>query len=164
VTARVPVYDTGMLIALADRKAKAVRLHAGLRDTPHRALVLGPVLAQVWRPSPATVHALAEVMKDCTMPQARSSAPAMRPTSVGQTVCIMCATGPDITEWQRIGSALGAAELPPKKRPDAVVALVALVAMMAARHGSAVVFTSDPADLDAYLKALDAKDVHVVQI
>ncbi|MFE9698392.1 hypothetical protein [Streptomyces sp. NPDC006270] len=150
-----------MLIALADRKAKAVRLHAGLRETPHRALVLGPVLAQVWRPSPATVHALAGVMKDCTVPRARSSVPAMRPTSVGQTACIMCATGPDITEWHRIGSALGSAELPPKKRPDAVDALVALTA---ARHGSAVVFTSDPADLDAYLKALDAQDVHVVQI
>ncbi|WP_033894841.1 MULTISPECIES: hypothetical protein [Streptomyces] len=157
----MPVYDTGMLIALADRNAKAVRLHTGLKDTPHRALVLGPVLAQVWRPSPATVHALAGVMKDCTVPQVRSSAPAMRPTGVGQTACIMCATGPDSTEWQRIGSALGAAELPPEKRPDAVHALVALTA---ARHGSAVVFTSDPADLDAYLKALDAKDVHVVQI
>ncbi|MDQ0795042.1 hypothetical protein [Streptomyces sp. B1I3] len=48
-----------------------------------------------------------------------------------------------------------------KKRPDAVDALVALTA---ARHGSAVVFTSDPADLDAYLKALDAKDVHLVRI
>lgn len=161
MTPRVPVYDTGMLIALADRKAKAMRLHAGLQEAPHRALVLGPVLAQVWRPSPATVHALAGVMKDCTVPHARSSAPAMRPTSMGQTACIMCATGPDITEWQRIGSALGAAELPPKKRPDAVDALVALTA---ARHGSAVIFTSDPADLNAYLKALGAQDVHVVQV
>ncbi|WP_281292844.1 hypothetical protein [Streptomyces qinzhouensis] len=40
----------------------------------------------------------------------------------------------------------------------------ALVALTAARHGSAVIFTSDPADLSAYLKALDAQDVHVVQI
>lgn len=161
MTKRVPVYDTGMLIALADRKAKAVRLHAGLQGTPHRAVVLGPVLAQVWRPSPAIVHAMAAVLKDCTVPQARSSAPAMRPTSAGQTVCIHCVTGPDLAEWQRIGSALGTAELPPKKRPDAVDALVALTA---ARHGSAVVFTSDPADLTAYLAALDAHDVHVVQI
>ncbi|MEU4178706.1 hypothetical protein [Streptomyces sp. NPDC026589] len=73
----------------------------------------------------------------------------------------MCATGPDITEWQRIGSALGSAELHLKKRPDAVDALVALTA---ARHGSAVIFTSAPADLVAYLKALDAQDVHVVRI
>ncbi|MDH6118575.1 hypothetical protein ABH930_003520 [Kitasatospora sp. GAS204A] len=161
MTTRVPVYDTGMLIALADRKAKAVRLHTALKDTPHRAVLLGPVLAQVWRPDPATVHALAGVMKDCTVPQARSSAPAMRPTSAGQTVCIRCATGPDLTEWQRIGSALGTAALPPKKRPDAVDALVALTA---AQHGSAVVFTSDPTDLTACLNALDAQDVHVVQV
>ncbi|MGW4803901.1 hypothetical protein [Kitasatospora sp. NPDC004272] len=80
---------------------------------------------------------------------------------VGQTVCIVCATGPDLAERQRIGSALAAAELPPKKRPGAVDALVALTA---ARHGSAVVFTSGPADLTACLKALDARDVHVVQI
>ncbi|GLW54577.1 hypothetical protein Kpho01_25880 [Kitasatospora phosalacinea] len=95
------------------------------------------------------------------MPQVRSSAPAMRPTAAGQTVRIMCATGPDLTGRQRIGSALATAELPPKKRPDAVDALVALTA---ARHGSAVVLTSDPDDLTAHLKALDAQDVHVVQV
>ncbi|WP_326610951.1 hypothetical protein OG949_15920 [Streptomyces scopuliridis] len=96
MTVRVPVYDTGMLIALADRKAKAVALHAGVRNTPHRAVVLGPVLgpvlAQVWRPTPATVHALAGVLKECTLPQARSASPAMRPTSAGQTMCMVCAT------------------------------------------------------------------------
>ncbi|MFJ2441070.1 hypothetical protein ACIOWG_11515 [Streptomyces sp. NPDC087658] len=161
MTVGVPVYDTGMLIALAARKAKAVALHEGIGNTPHRAVVLGPVLAQVWRPAPASVHALAKVMKDCTVPQARSAMPAMRPTSAGQTACIVCATGPDIIEWQRVGTALGTADLPPKKRPDAVDALVALTA---ARHGSAVVFTSDPADLDAYLRALNARDVHVVQV
>lgn len=51
MSARVPVYDTGMLIALADRKAKAVALHEGRHAVPHRALVLGPVLSQVWGPS-----------------------------------------------------------------------------------------------------------------
>ncbi|WP_267884977.1 hypothetical protein [Kitasatospora phosalacinea] len=40
----------------------------------------------------------------------------------------------------------------------------ALVALTAARHGSAVVLTSDPDDLTAHLKALDAQDVHVVQV
>jgi hypothetical protein len=95
------------------------------------------------------------------LPQARSAAPTMRPTSAGQTACIVCATGPDLIEWQRVGSALAAADLPPKKRPDAVDALVALTAT---RHGSAVVFTSDPADIDAYLKALNARDVHLVRV
>ncbi|MGF1427644.1 hypothetical protein [Kitasatospora sp. LaBMicrA B282] len=161
MNARVPVYDTGMLIALADRKAKAVRLHAGLRSAPHRPLLLGPVLAQVWRPSPATVHALAGVLKECTIPQARSSEPAIRPTQAGQLACMACATGPDLADWQRIGAALGSAALPPKKRPDAVDGLVALTA---ARHGSAVVFTSDPTDIRSYLQALGAKDVHVVQV
>jgi predicted nucleic acid-binding protein len=161
VTERVPVYDAGMLIALVDRKAKAVHLHAGLDSTAHRAVVLGPVLAQVWRPDPSTVHALARVMKSCTVPQARSSAPALRPTSAGQSTCLKCATAPDLTEWHRVGSALGAADLPQKKRPDAVDALVALTA---ARHGSAVIFTSDPADLRAYLSVLNVRDVHTVQV
>ncbi|MGW2396321.1 hypothetical protein ACWCYY_07175 [Kitasatospora sp. NPDC001664] len=161
MTARVPVYDTGMLIALADRKPKAVALHARLKDTPHRAVVLGPVLAQVWRPTPGLVHGLAVMLRDCTVPQARSSSPAMRPTSAGQTSCITCATGPDLTDWQRIGTVLGSADLPAKKRPDAVEGLVALTA---ARHGSAAVFTSDPADITAYLTALNAHDVHVIPV
>ncbi|WP_345692303.1 hypothetical protein [Streptomyces coeruleoprunus] len=41
------MYDTGMLIALADRKAKAVRMREDLTAVPHRAVVLGPVPAQV---------------------------------------------------------------------------------------------------------------------
>lgn len=158
---RVPVYDAGMLIALVSRKAKAVQLHASLQSTGHRAVVLGPVLAQVWRPHAATVHALARVMKGCTVPHARSSAAALRQSSVGQPICIACATAPDLTEWHRIGSALGTADLPPKKRPDAVDAMVALTA---ARHGGAVIFTSDPADLTAYLQVLNARDVHTIQV
>ncbi|MFC8661597.1 hypothetical protein [Streptomyces sp. NPDC057199] len=155
---RVPVYDTGMLIALTDRKAKAVALHNGLRVTPHRAVVLGPVLAQVWRPRPAVIHSLAGVLKDCTVPQARASEPPVRGTSAGRPECIACATGPDVTDWRRIGAALGEAELPPKKKPDAVDAWVALSAV---KHGSAVIFTSDPEDIEAYLAVLNPVDVHV---
>jgi hypothetical protein len=161
VTTRVPVYDTGMLSALADRKAKAVCLHEGLKEAPHRALVLGPVLAQVWRPRPALVHVLAGVLKDCSVPQARSSLPPMRPTSAGQAECIACATGPGITDWRRIGTALGEAALPPEKKPDAVDAWVALAAV---RHGSSVIFTSDPDDLSGYLEVLSPPDVHVVTV
>jgi hypothetical protein len=161
VTPRVPVYDTGMLIALTDRKAEAQRFHALLRESPHRPLVPGFVLAQVWRPHPGTVHSLAAILKDCTVPQARSSAPAMRRTRAGQTACILCATTPDLTDWQRLGGMLSAARLPLKKRPDAADALVALTA---ARHGSAVIFTSDPDDLTAYLGVLGTHDVHVVRV
>lgn len=158
MSARVPVYDSGMLIALADRKAKAVHLHAGLKATPHRALVLGPVLAQVWRPRPALVHALAGVLGDCTVPQARSSAPAIRETRAGRPECIACLASPDVTDWRRVGTALGEATLPAKKKPDAVDAWVALAA---AKHGSAVIFTSDPEDIQAYLAVLNPPDVHV---
>jgi len=161
MTERVPVYDAGMLIALVDRKAKAVHLHNGLEGTSHRAVVLGPVLAQVWRPQPSTVHALAHVLKGCTVPQARSAAPALRATLVGQATCLTCASAPDLTDWQRIGTVLSTAAIAPKKRPDTVDALVALTA---ARHGSAVIFTSDPADLTAYLDALNARDVHTVRV
>ncbi|MEZ0069170.1 putative nucleic acid-binding protein [Streptacidiphilus sp. MAP12-20] len=161
MNARVPVYDTGMLIALADRKAKAVRLHESLKATPHRAIVPGPVLGQVWRPAPSTVHALATALRDCTVPHARSSPGALRPTAAGQPVCLLCSTALDMTEWHRIGGALGTADLPPKKRPDVVDAMVAMTAI---RHGSAVVFTSDPDDIGAYLSALNAQDVHLVAI
>jgi hypothetical protein len=85
----------------------------------------------------------------------------MRRTTAGQPVCILCATTPDLTDWQRLGGMLGTAALPPKKRP---VAVDALVALMAARHGSAAIFTSDPDDLTAYLKALGTHDVHVVRV
>ena len=159
--ARVPVYDTGMLIALADRKAKAVRLHESLKATPHRAIVPGAVLGQVWHPAPSTVRALATALRDCTVPYARSSPGALRPTVAGQPVCLLCSTALDLAEWHRIGGALGTADLPPKKRPDVVDAMVAITAV---RHGSAVVFTSDPDDIGAYLSALNAQDVHLVAI
>ncbi|CAM5515708.1 hypothetical protein SHIRM173S_10985 [Streptomyces hirsutus] len=161
VSARVPVHDTGMLIALSDRKAKAVALHEGLGTVPHRALVLGPVLAQVWRPLPALVHALSGVLKDCTVPQARTSEPPLRETKAGRPECLARATGPDLADWRRIGTALGRTALAAKKRPDAVDARVAPAA---ARHGSAVIFTSDPGDSEAYLTALAPTDVHVVAV
>ena len=127
MSARVPVYDTGMLIALADRKAKAVALHEGLRSVPHRALVLGPVLAQVWRPRPALVHALSGVLKDCTVPHARTSEPPMRETKVGRPECLTCATGPNLADW-RFGSAHVRSESGPEaisqegKRPSSGMA------------------------------------------
>lgn len=150
-----------MLIALADRKAKAVALHRGLKATPHRALVLGPVLAQIWRPRPALIHALAGVLRDCTVPGARASEPAMRENEAGQAECIACAAGPYLTDWRRVGAALGEAQLPARKKPDAVDAWVALSAV---KHGSAVIFTSDPEGIEAYLSVLNPSDVHVESV
>ncbi|OOC56780.1 MULTISPECIES: hypothetical protein [Nocardiopsis] len=161
MTTLVPVYDTGMLIALASGKTKAIQIHRGLGRTPHRPIVPGPVLAQAWRSDPATVYALSRVLKECTVPQARSSAPALRPTRVGQVTCILCSTPPDTTDWRRIGVLLETADLPPKKRPDAVDALVA---WNAAKHLEAVVFTSDPEDISAYLRAIGTDGVHVAPV
>lgn len=161
MSTRVPIYDTGMLIALAARKAKAVQMHRGLARSPHRPVVPGPVLAQVWRPDPATVHAMSVILKECTVPQARSSPPALRPTTAGRPECIACATAPDVTDWRRIGTVLGMAALSAKKRPDAVDALVVWTAV---KHRSAVVFTSDPDDVAAYVEAIGAEDVHLVTV
>lgn len=161
MSTRVPVYDTGMLIALAARKAKVVQMHRGLVRSPHRPVVPGPVLAQVWRPDPATVHAMSAVLKECTVPQARSSPAALRPTSAGQAECIACAAAPDITDWRRIGAILGVAALPAEKRPDVMDALVAWTAV---KHRSAVVFTSDPGDIAACVDAIGTDDVHLVTV
>jgi hypothetical protein len=67
-------------------------------------------------------------------------------------------TDPDLASWWRIGTALGRTALPTKKRPDAVDAWVTLAA---ARHGSAVIFTTDPGDIHAYLTVLAPTDAHV---
>ncbi|WP_017623670.1 hypothetical protein [Nocardiopsis chromatogenes] len=150
-----------MLIGLAARKAKAVRIHKGLPGAPHRAVLPGPVLARVWRPDPATVHAMSAVLKECTVPQVRSSPAALRPTAAGQAERIACATAPDITDWRRIGAVLGTADLPAKKWPDAVDASVAWTAV---KHRSAVVFTGDPGDIGAYVGAIGAEDVHIVAV
>jgi hypothetical protein len=85
----------------------------------------------------------------------------MREAKAGRPECLACATGPDLADWRRIGTALGRAALPAKKRPDAVDAWVALAA---ARHGSVVIFTTDPGDIQAYLTVLAPSDVHVVAV
>ena len=107
------------------------------------------------------MYAMSVTLKECTVLQARSSPAALRPTNPGQPECIACAAAPDVTDWQRIGVMLGVAVLPEKKRPDAVDALVAWTA---AKHRSAVVFTSDPGDLTAYVDAIGAEDVHLVAV
>ncbi|MET9291496.1 hypothetical protein [Streptomyces sp. NPDC003077] len=150
-----------MLLAPADRKPKAVRIHKDLRAHPHRALVLGPVLARVGRPRPSVVHALAGILRDCCVPQARSGPRPMRETGAGVPECLTCATGPDLADWRRVGTALGAVSLEGKKRPDAVAAWVAFAA---AKHDGAIIFTSDPSDLQAYLDVLNPPDVHVVSV
>lgn len=85
----------------------------------------------------------------------------MRQAGAGRPECIACLAGPDLTDWRRLGTALGEAAVPTKKKPDAVDAWVALAA---AKHGSAVIFTSDPEDIQACLAVLNPPDVHVQQV
>lgn len=154
-------YDTGMLLALIRRQKVALGLHEIACRPGHRPVVLGPVLAQAWRADLATTHALSVLMRECTVPQARSAPTAMRGTDPGRDLCLACSSAPDVKDWRRIGHTLAIAALPKKKRPDVVDAALALAA---ARHGAAVIFTSDPDDLSAYLVALDASDVHVAPV
>jgi hypothetical protein len=56
---------------------------------------------------------------------------------------------------------LGKAILPPKKRPDAVDALVVVTAAL---HGPAQILTSDPDDIRAYTATLDHADIIIEAI
>ena len=58
--------------------------------------------------------------------------------------------------YRRAGAMLGKALLSPKKRPDAVDALVVVTAVL---HGPAQILTSDPEDISAYAATLDHADI-----
>ena len=128
MTTRTVVYDSGMLVALLRGKPAAVVLHHALRAAAHRPIVIGPVLAQSWRPDPKTVHAFSQYLKDCTVPQARDSATPIRATDAIGGGCVACARTASLDTYKRAGAMLGKALLPPKKRPDAVDALVVVTA------------------------------------
>ncbi|WP_455351347.1 hypothetical protein [Streptomyces sp. SYSU K217416] len=88
------------------------------------------MLAQVWRGGPRQ-YRLAEFLKQCQVFSAFT-----------------------VSDYQRAGWMLGQAELPHKKRPDVVDALVVVTAVL---HHTDVVVTSDPADLVAYAATLGWK-------
>jgi hypothetical protein len=156
VTTRTVVYDSGMLVALLRGKPAAVVLHHALRAAAHRPVVIGPVLAQCWRPDPKTVHSFSQYLKDCTVPQARDSASPMRATDGIASGCVACARAASLDTYKRAGAMLGKALLPPKKHPDAVDALVVVTAAL---HGPAQILTSDPEDIRAYTATLDHADI-----
>ena len=156
MTARTVVYDSGMLIALLRGQGAAVVLHHALRAAAHRPIVIRPVLAQCWRPDPKTIHAFSQYLKDCTVPQARDSATPVRSTDDIAGGCVACARTASLDTYKRAGAMLGKALLPPKKRPDAVDALVVVTAAL---HGPAQILTSDPEDIRAYTATLDHADV-----
>jgi hypothetical protein len=161
VNARTVVYDTGMLLALLGGKPAALVLHHALRSAPHRPVIIGPVLAQSWRPDPKTVYAFSQYLKDCTIPQARGTAPPVRGTSIASAACVACARTFTLDSYFRVGAMLGRAVLPGRKQPDAVDALVV---MAAALHAPAQIITSDPGDVTAYAATLDHVDITVERI
>ena len=119
-------------------------------------IVIGPVLAQCWWPDPKTVHAFSQYLKDCTIPQARDSATPVRPADATGGGCVACARTASMDTYKRAGTMLGKALLLPKKRPDAVDALVVVTAAL---HGPAQILTSDPEDIYAYTATLDHADI-----
>ena len=156
MTARTVVYDSGMIVALLRGKPAAVVLHRALRAAAHRPVVIGPVLAQCWRPDPKTVHAFSQYLPDCTVPQARDSATPIRAADTITGVCVACARTASLDTYKRAGAMLGKALIPPKKRLDAVDALVVVAAAL---HGPAQILTSDPEDIRAYAATLDHADI-----
>lgn len=139
----VLVYDTGALIALERNETEAHRFHDRLtsRLGVHPPVVLVPVLAQAWRPQPGHWTPLSKVLPTCTVFAADQGAPG----------CGVCQSGHTADDAKRAGVCAARAALPAKKRPDAVDALVTVIA---ARHEQAVILTSDPDDLCAYRDAL----------
>ena len=161
MTARTVIYDAGMLAALLRAKPVAVAIHHALRAAPHRPVIIGPVLAQTWRPDPRTVHVLRRYLEDCTVPQARGSAAPVRDRPGSVDGCVACAQTFTLDSYKRTGAMLGAAVLPAKARPDAIDALVVIAAAL---HGPAQILTSDPRDIAAYVATLDRADITIERV
>jgi hypothetical protein len=144
VTSRTVVYDTGMLLALLNGRPAALVLHHALRAAPHRPIIIGPVLAQSWRPDPKTACAFSQYLEDCTIPQTRGTASPIRGATAAHAGCVACAKTFTLESYKRAGAMLGRATLPGRKQPDAVDALVVVVAAL---HAPSQVLTGDPGDI-----------------
>ena len=158
---RVVYYDAGMLLALLASDARARAAHEVLKASPHRPVVTGPVLSQVWRESSATAHALSAIVGDCTILQAKDDIGPIRGLERGVIGCLPCHRVYRRADFQRAGQMLGKARLPAKNKPDAVGALVIVAA---AWHGPSLVLTSDPEDLLAYRAVLDTPQIEIMPV
>ncbi|MEV0265531.1 hypothetical protein AB0I49_29935 [Streptomyces sp. NPDC050617] len=134
------VYDAGMLIALDRREKSAHLLHTVLTEEGHPPVVPLPVLAQAWRPGRWTP--LTRAVPQCVVFGTRTAA---------LPACGACQAGHTEDDAKRAGHLLATASIPQEKRPDAVDALLVVIA---ARHPAAVIVTSDPHDITAYRDAL----------
>ncbi|MFE2288498.1 hypothetical protein ACFXDJ_30575 [Streptomyces sp. NPDC059443] len=146
------VYDTGMLIALDRGDRPGGLLHKVLTEGGHPPIVPLPVLAQAWRPGQWTP--LTRAVPQCVVFGAHASAPPS---------CGVCLAGHTEDDAKRAGRLLASAAIPPEKRPDAVDALVVVIA---ARHPEAVIATSDPRDITACRDALPgaAESIRVLDV
>jgi hypothetical protein len=158
---RAVYYDAGMLIAMLDKDIKARAAHEALKASPHRPIITGPVLSQVWRDGPAAVHALSVLADDCTILQAKDDIGPIRGLERGIIGCLPCHRVYRRADFQRAGRMLGKAHLPPRKKPDAVDALVMVAA---AWHSPSLVLTSDPDDLLAYREVLDTRQIEIISV
>jgi hypothetical protein len=161
MNARTVVYDAGMLVALLRGKPAALVLHHSLRAAAHRPIIIGPVLAQTWRPDQKTVHAFSQYLKDCTVPQTRGTASPIRAAASSASGCVACVGTFTLDAYKRAGAMLATARLSAKTRPDAIAALVVVAAAL---HGPAQILTSDPDDIAAYVATLDRADIAVERI
>lgn len=159
--ARTVIYDTGMLVALLRAKPAARLLHHGLCAAPHRPVIIGPVVAQAWRPDAKTVHAFSRYLRDCTVLQARDAASPIQGGASVPAGCVACAKAFTLDSYKRAGAMLAAAKFPAKKRPDVIDALVVIAAAV---HVPALILTSDPEDIRAYAATLGRADILVEQI
>jgi hypothetical protein len=158
---RVVYYDAGMLIALLDKGARPRSAHEALKASPHRPVVTGPVLAQVWRDGPAAAHTLAVIVSDCTILQAKDDIGPIRALERGIVGCLPCHRVYRRADFQRAGRMLGKAHLPPRRKPDAVDALIMVAA---AWHSPSLVLTGDPEDLRAYRAVLDTHQIEIMSV
>lgn len=154
----VVVYDTGMLLGLVQQDRRCRMLHKGFVTAGgHVPVIPGPALSQAWRSSPKTAFAWKRLLAESFVyPPARSSGDAEVPPR-----CLPCAAGLTPEDWKKLGDMIGAASLPPKKRPDPVDALAVLIA---AAHGGGSVITSDSEDIQAYAATLPGGDVTAVSV
>jgi hypothetical protein len=156
VTDRSVVYEAGMLVALLRGRPRARRYHQMLRIAPHRPVVIGPVLAQTWRPDPATAYTFSRYLRECAVPHTLGSVSSVPDRASATAACVGCTRAFTLAFYQRAGSMLAGVALPAKKRHDAVDAMVVLTAAM---HAPAPIFTSDPEDLTAYAATLHNADI-----
>jgi hypothetical protein len=120
------------------------------------------LLGQVWRPGPGGYTSLKPFLAACTIYAARDSRPPFfdsRSWDDPLRLCLPCAAGHTERDGKRVGALAAKAKLPAKKSFDVIDALVVVVA---AHHGRALIVTTDLDDILAYRDVLGEHQIGVV--